>query len=43
MRKLLAMLFILSHAAITAQDKELAELLVGIGDSVKQATLTPVE
>lgn len=25
------------------QDKELAELLVGIGDSVKQATLNPVE
>ena len=43
MRKLLAILFILSHAIIVAQDKELAELLVSIGVSVKQATLTPVE
>ena len=43
MRKFFAVLFILTHAALVAQDKALADLLVGIGDTVKQATLTPIE
>lgn len=43
MRKFFAVLFILTHAALVAQDKALADLLVRIGDTVKQATLTPIE
>ena len=42
MTRLLIGFFFFSTLA-SAQDKVLAELLVGIGDSVKQLTLTPIE
>ena len=44
MKNFLAILLcILVSKSSYGQDNELAELLVGIGDSVKQATLNPIE
>jgi len=39
----LLIIFLFFSTLASAQDKVLAELLVGIGDSVKQLTLTPIE